>query len=150
MIVKLIYVVAVSFVSVSCISSYERSVKEEKRKTYLVNSFFMKKFLRGGSVQDGAEIRDVYLSIFGGYDNRARFLEEREELIKKNGNKIYIPGDGGISVNETFILNSKKRFTLMFDDGKGDFYLVAEYLFEVDGWVLNRKNVKCGAPPSIF
>jgi hypothetical protein len=90
-----------------------------------------------------AEVRaeDIYLRVFGRYDNRENFFVEAPEMITRSGNSISIAGDGGFLFNEKLTLITPTKFRIENDRG-GPARLERVYQFNGKGWVLETRSIR--------
>jgi len=82
-----------------------------------------------------AQPEDVYLRVFGRFDNLERLFKDSPERITKTNDSILVAGDGGMLVNEKLTLLGPTRFRLEKDRGENT-RLHEVYNYNGEGWLL--------------
>jgi hypothetical protein len=88
-----------------------------------------------------ARPEDLYLRVFGRFDNLERLFKEAPERVTKTKDSVMVTGDGGILVNEKLTLLGPSRFRLEKDRG-GNARLYEVYNYNGEGWLLESWSIQ--------
>ena len=83
---------------------------------------------------------NLYLRVFGRFDNRKSFLEDAPERFTRTKNSIYVEGDGGMLFNERLTVINAVKFQLERDRG-GSVLMGEVYCYDGSGWVLEKRDI---------